>query len=364
MKALLGLPRASLTVAVMATFTLGVCHAQQASVAAPAITSMATVPDKRVIQRPLGEGLYELVYSPAANAIYVASAQGFKNTQGGMLYRLNPATLETTGETHTDLKNFGMVRSDDGTLFYTTNSLDGSISKVDARTGKIIQRLALSGGKDKDGNPAGAREMLLHGTQLYIGRVADPGFIDVVDTRTFTLKTTIKNAGKWVTGIIYSPLTNKIYAANGGGEILVINPGTHKIEQRWKPQDGKNYLFLNMAEDPATGRLFVTDNAQGKATLVFDEHSGKVINRIPGDALGIKFSAPHNALYISQRESKNVLQLDATTFAVKQRWSFDTNPNSLLLSDDGNTLYVSLKQAFNKDHSTNGPDSIARIALR
>jgi hypothetical protein len=28
------------------------------------------------------------------------------------------------------------------------------------------------------------------------------------------------------------------------------------------------------------------------------------------------------------------------------------------------TLYVSVKQAFNKDHSTNGPDSVVRISLK
>lgn len=59
-----------------------------------------------------------------------------------------------------------------------------------------------------------------------------------------------------------------------------------------------------MAEDPATGRLFVTDDSQGKTTLVFDEHSGKVIKRIDGDALGIKFNPVRNEIYISQRQSK------------------------------------------------------------
>ncbi|UYW75022.1 hypothetical protein OFY05_07610 [Pseudocitrobacter faecalis] len=41
-----------------------------------------------------------------------------------MLYRLDPATLATTGETHTDYKNFGMASEPDGSVFYThLNSL-------------------------------------------------------------------------------------------------------------------------------------------------------------------------------------------------------------------------------------------------
>ncbi|WP_434585395.1 YncE family protein [Klebsiella sp. R390] len=351
-----------LAAAIVAAISLTACQAPAKKAEVPA--AVVKPVNTQLTQRVLGDGLYELAYSPAEKALYVASAQGFKNVNGGMIYRLDPATLETQAETHTDLKNFGMAMTDDGRIFYTTNSLDGGVSQVDAQSGKVQKRLMLGGKKDKGGDVPGAREMLLLGDELFVGRVADPGFISVVDTKTFTLKTTIKNAGKWVTGLIYSPVTERVYAANGAGEILVINPRTYKIEQRWTAGDGKEYLFLNMAEDPSTGRLFVTDDSKGKATLVFDEHTGKVIKRLPGDALGIKFNSKRNEIYISQRESKKVLQLDATTYAVKNSWSFDTNPNSLLVSADGQTLYVSLKQAFNEDSSTQGKDSVARIALK
>lgn len=363
MKSLFSPRKAALAMAVVAAFSLTACQTP-ARKTEPEVTAQVQKPaDTRLTQRELGKGLYEMAYSSTASALFVASAQSFKDVNGGIIYRLDPTTLETKGETHTDLKNFGMMEDDSGEVFYTTNALDGGVSKVEVNSGKVLQRLMLKG-KGYKGEPAGTREMLLHNGQLFVGRVADPGFISVVDTKTMTQKARIANAGKWVTGLIWSPVTERVYAANGSGEILVINPRTYKIEQRWTPGDGKEYLFLNMAEDPATGRLFVTDDAKAKATLVFDERSGKVIKRIDGDALGIKFNARRNELYISQRESKKVLQLDATSYAVKNSWSFDTRPNSLLLSPDGETLYVTLKQDFNKDHSTNGPDSVARISLK
>lgn len=352
----------SLSAVVITAICLTACQAPAKIAEVP--TAAIKPVDTHLTQRVLGDGLYELAYSHAEKALFVASAQGFKNVNGGIIYRLDPVTLATQGETHTDLKNFGMVMESEGHMFYTTNSLDGGVSKIDAQSGKVLKRLMLGGKRDKDGDVPGAREMLLHGDELYVGRVADPGYISVVDTKTFTLKATIKNAGKWVTGMIYSPVTERVYVANGAGEILVINPHTHIIEQRWTVGDGKEYLFLNMAEDPATGRLFVTDDSKGKTTLVFNERTGKVIKRLPGDALGIKFNSKRNEIYISQRESKKVLQLDATTYKVKNSWSFDTNPNSLLVSEDGHTLYVSLKQAFNEDNSTQGEDSVVRIALR
>lgn len=363
MKSLFSMRKAALAAAVTAAFSLTACQAPADKVASPAVAAAPKAVNTPLTQRELGDGLYEMAAPTATKALFVASAQGFKNVNGGMIYRLDPTTLAIKGETHTDLKNFAMAEDDNGEVIYITNTLDGGVSKIDAQSGKVLQRIAFKG-KDKDGDPVGAREILFHNGLLYVGGVADPGFISVVDAKTMKLKTRINNAGKWVTGLIYSPLTDRVYAANGGGEVLVINPHTNKIEKRLTANDGKAYLFLNLAEDPATGRLFVTDDSKAKATLVFDERSGKVIKRIEGDALGIKFNAKRNEIYISQRESKKVLQLDGTTYAVKNSWSFATHPNSLLVSADGETLYVTLKQDFNKDNSTKGPDSVARIALK
>ncbi|UIL52148.1 MULTISPECIES: YncE family protein [Pantoea] len=363
MKTLFSPRKAALVLAIATTFSLTACQfpARKADTSTP--VTLETSGQGKLTQRELGEGLYEMAYLPAKNALYVASAQGFKEVSGGMIYRLDATTLKTTGEGHYDLKNFGLISAPDGSALYTTNSLDGGISQIDPESGKVLKRLMFSE-KNEKGLPFGTREVFLHDGLLYVGGVGDPGLIWVVDAKTLTLKTRIKNAGKWVTGIIYSPVSDRIYAANGSGEILVINPRNNKIEQRLTAGDGKEYLFLNMAEDPATGRLFVTDNSKAKNTLVFDERSGKVIKRLDlGDSLGIKFNGKRNEIYISQRESKKVLQLDGTTYAVKNSWSFDGHPNSLLVSPDGQTLYVTVKQGFNPDHSSQGLDSVVRIGL-
>lgn len=367
MRSLFTSPKALFSAALVASCSLTACqsaHTPQQSAGQVAQTSdgQANVPQSDLIQRELAPGLYEMAYSVTAGDLYVASAQGFNSANGGVIYRLDPRTLATRHETHTDLKNFGVAQNADGSAIYLTNTVDGGITKVDGKSGKVQQRLMFKD-RSKKGEPLGSREVLYHEGLLYVGGVGDPGVIWVVDAETLALKTTIKNAGKWVTGIIWSPLTDKIYAASGGGEIVVINPHTRKIEQRWTAGDDKAYLFLNLAEDPATGRLFVTDNSKAKETLVFDERSGKVISRIPGDALAVKFNPVRNELYLSQRESKKVLQLDGTTYAVKNSWSFDSHPNSLELSPDGQTLYVSIKQPLDKSHTAKGPDSVARITL-
>ncbi|EOZ9389760.1 YncE family protein [Enterobacter cancerogenus] len=350
--------------ALLVAASLSGCAAQKAATPAPAPEKTVTAPAQTgVLKRDLADGLYEMVLNQKGDALFVASAEGFKDVQGGVIYKLDPATLKTLGRSHTDLKNFAMTISPDGQTLYVTNSLDGGISAISTADGKIQQRLMFTE-RNKEGFPFGAREIMLHDGTLYVGGVGDPGVIWVVDAKTLKLKKTIKNAGQWVTGLLWSEQTDRIYAANGGGEILVINPRSNKIEKRWKPLGDKPALLLNLAEDTATGRLFVTDNSKAKTTLVMNIRTGELIKQLEvGDSLAVKFNAKRNELYITQRESGKLLSLDATTFAVKHSWDLPPNPNSLLLSADGQTLFVTVKQPFNKDHSTNGPDSVVRISL-
>ncbi|TKK22802.1 hypothetical protein EcCFBP13530_01135 [Enterobacter cancerogenus] len=350
--------------ALLVAASLSGCAAQKAATPAPAPEKTVTAPAQTgVLKRDLADGLYEMVLNPKGDALFVASAEGFKDVQGGVIYKLDPATLKTLGRSHTDLKNFAMTISPDGQILYVTNSLDGGISAISTADGKIQQRLMFTE-RNKEGFPFGAREIMLHDGTLYVGGVGDPGVIWVVDAKTLKLKKTIKNAGQWVTGLLWSEQTDRIYAANGGGEILVINPRSNKIEKRWKPLGDKPALLLNLAEDTATGLLFVTDNSKAKTTLVMNIRTGELIKQLEvGDSLAVKFNAKRNELYITQRESGKLLSLDATTFAVKHSWDLPPNPNSLLLSADGQTLFVTVKQPFNKDHSTNGPDSVVRISL-
>lgn len=343
---------------------LGGCTAHGTSTAQmpPAAEKTAPAADN-IVKRDLAQGLYEMAQSPKGDALYVASSEGFKDVQGGAVYKLDPVTLKTTGLTYTDLKDFAAAISPDGSTLYVSNTLDGGVTAINTADGKVRGR-ALFPERNEKGLPYGARQLLVHNDTLYVGAVADPALIWVLDAKTLKLKARIKNTGKWMTGFHYSEATGRIYVANGGGELLVINPRTNRIEHRWKPLGEKPALLLNIAEDSDTGRLFVTDNSKAKTTLVLDIRSGKVIKQLDvGDSLGVVFNPKRHEIYIAQRESGKVLSLDATSYAVKKSWDLKPKPNSLLLSADGQTLYVTVKQAFNKDRTASGPDSVVRIAL-
>lgn len=331
-----------------------------APVAAQPVAPQAPAELKRI---ELGYGVYELAYSPAKQSVYAATAQLTKGVTGGVIYQLDPATLAVTGQIHTDLKNFALTTDASGETLFVTNSLDGGLSRIDLRTGKVEKRLKFNE-MGRDGHPVNPRQVILHDGMLYVGGVGDPGVIWVVDAKTLTLKARIPNAGKWVTGLLYSEDTGRLYAANGSGEVLVINPRTRKIEHRWTPGDGGKYLLLNLAEDRANHQLFVTDNSEAKTVLVFDIRTGKVIKRLPvGDALAIKLNTTRNELYITQRETGRLLILDATTYAEKKAYDLKPNPNSLLVSPDGQTLYATVKTPFDKEYMNTAPESVVRIDL-
>lgn len=98
------------------------------------------------LKRDLADGLYEMALNPAGDALYVASAEGFKDVQGGVIYKLDAKTLKTIGRSHTDLKNFGMAISPDGKTVYVTNSLDGGLSALNTAMAKLkIASCFLSG---------------------------------------------------------------------------------------------------------------------------------------------------------------------------------------------------------------------------
>ncbi len=129
--------------ALLAAMALAGCSAHNTTPAQPGVDApkppCCHVRGQRA-KRDLASGLYEMALSPQGDALYVSSAEGFKDVQGGVVYKLDPATLKTLGATHTDLKNFGMAISPDGKTVYVTNSLDGGVSAIDTSNGKVLSR--------------------------------------------------------------------------------------------------------------------------------------------------------------------------------------------------------------------------------
>ena len=67
--------------------------------------------------------------------------------------------------------------------------------------------------------------------------------------------------------------------------------------------------------------------------------------------------------YVTHRQAGKVSVIDAKSYKVVKTFDTPTHPNSLALSADGKTLYVSVKQKSTKQQEATQPDDVIRIAL-
>jgi YVTN family beta-propeller protein len=66
---------------------------------------------------------------------------------------------------------------------------------------------------------------------------------------------------------------------------------------------------------------------------------------------------------VTQRKAGTVTVIDAKSYKVTKTIQTPTFPNSLALSADGKTLYVSVKQKSTRQKEATAPDDVIRIAL-
>ena len=81
------------------------------------------------------------------------------------------------------------------------------------------------------------------------------------------------------------------------------------------------------------------------------------------ESLAVLFNPTRNEAYVTHRKAGEVSVIDGKSYKVVKTFKTPTHPNSLALSDDGKTLYVSVKQASSRQKEATAPDDVIRIAL-
>ena len=91
---------------------------------------------------------------------------------------------------------------------------------------------------------------------------------------------------------------------------------------------------------------------------------GKVLSKVDTqEGLAVLFNPVRNEVYVTQRKAGTVTVIDAKDYKVTKTIKTPTFPNSLTLSADGKTLYVSVKQESTRQKEATAPDDVIRIAL-
>ncbi|HAV8348146.1 TPA: YncE family protein [Escherichia coli] len=330
-------------------------------------SSFSTQAAEEMLRKAVGKGAYEMAYSQQENALWLATSQSRKLDKGGVVYRLDPVTLEVTQAIHNDLKPFGATINNTTQTLWFGNTVNSAVTAIDAKTGEVKGRLVLDDRKrTEEVRPLQPRELVADDATntVYISGIGKESVIWVVDGENIKLKTAIQNTGKMSTGLALDSKGKRLYTTNADGELITIDTADNKILSRKKLlDDGKEHFFINISLDTARQRAFITDS---KATevLVVDTRNGNILAKVAApESLAVLFNPARNEAYVTHRQAGKVSVIDAKSYKVVKTFDTPTHPNSLALSADGKTLYVSVKQKSTKQQEATQPDDVIRIAL-
>lgn len=330
-------------------------------------SSFSTQAAEEMLRKAVGKGAYEMAYSQQENALWLATSQSRKLDKGGVVYRLDPVTLEVTQAIHNDLKPFGATINNTTQTLWFGNTVNSAVTAIDAKTGEVKGRLVLDDRKrTEEIRPLQPRELVADDATntVYISGIGKESVIWVVDGENIKLKTAIQNTGKMSTGLALDSKGKRLYTTNADGELITIDTADNKILSRKKLlDDGKEHFFINISLDTANERAFITDSKAAEV-LVVDTRNGNILAKVAApESLAVLFNPARNEAYVTHRQAGKVSVIDAKSYKVVKTFDTPTHPNSLALSADGKTLYVSVKQKSTKQQEATQPDDVIRIAL-
>ncbi|EKE6406440.1 hypothetical protein AUQ24_17265 [Escherichia coli] len=330
-------------------------------------SSFSTQAAEEMLRKAVGKGAYEMAYSQQENALWLATSQSRKLDKGGVVYRLDPVTLEVTQAIHNDLKPFGATINNTTQTLWFGNTVNSAVTAIDAKTGEVKGRLVLDDRKrTEEVCPLQPRELVADDATntVYISGIGKESVIWVVDGENIKLKTAIQNTGKMSTGLALDSKGKRLYTTNADGELITIDTADNKILSRKKLlDDGKEHFFINISLDTARQRAFITDSKAAEV-LVVDTRNGNILAKVAApESLAVLFNPARNEAYVTHRQAGKVSVIDAKSYKVVKTFDTPTHPNSLALSADGKTLYVSVKQKSTKQQEATQPDDVIRIAL-
>ncbi|HCX4694278.1 TPA: YncE family protein [Escherichia coli] len=330
-------------------------------------SSFSTQAAEEMLRKAVGKGAYEMAYSQQENALWLATSQSRKLDKGGVVYRLDPVTLEVTQAIHNDLKPFGATINNTTQTLWFGNTVNSAVTAIDAKTGEVKGRLVLDDRKrTEEVRPLQPRELVADDATntVYISGIGKESVIWVVDGENIKLKTAIQNTGKMSTGLALDSKGKRLYTTNADGELITIDTADNKILSRKKLlDDGKEHFFINISLDTARQRAFITDSKAAEV-LVVDTRNGNILAKVAApESLAVLFNPARNEAYVTHRQAGKVSVIDAKSYKVVKTFDTPAHPNSLALSADGKTLYVSVKQKSTKQQEATQPDDVIRIAL-
>lgn len=335
------------------------------SPAASAGSNTNSIEAGKVGRAAVAPGLFELVH--VDNRLYITSAgDDRRNGEPGHILVVDPETWTIAQSIESPEKPFALVVNRKTKTLYVGHSMDRRVSVYDMRNMARTAVIQLDG-VDEGGKPYRSRQLLVDEATntVYVSSPSDDGPIWVIDGATATLRGTIAAAGG--PGLALDPVRGRLYTS-GRGFWSIADTKTGKVIARHLVRDKPERFLVNVDIDARTNRLFASDSKHGEL-LVLDPESGNVANIIAtgAGAMGVKFNAPHDEVYVSNRQAGTVTVIDTNTLAIKRAIEMQPFPNSFAINETADMVYVSIKQSRDPKsagHRDDKKESIARFNVK
>lgn len=340
------------------------------------------------------EGVYELAFDNGDNLLFAAATDRVNRTANkGYLYAFNPATLQVIQRYDMPWRAFSLAMNQPAHVLYVghTQSASLRISQFDAASGKITRtspRLSFP----TDGAADARFEHLRH---MVYSRAANLLFVSyshmlkthdgmrplhkllMLDGTTLQLKGEVKDAYRGTAyGLTLDEKTQKIYVG-GRDYINEIDARTQQVVRTIPLNAPQLASAQNLIVDSDSGRIFVVafdhDDRSGPhdGLYIFDLKDGKSLGyvRTGVGANAVRFNPKYNELYVSNFTSGTISVVDGKTWRVTHEFHAPVYPNQMVLSPDMDTLYVGIKEGFNREWDPEvfvegAKERILRIDLR
>ncbi|MFA5488298.1 MAG: YncE family protein [Candidimonas sp.] len=308
-------------------------------------TSISNVSqDKNVGRAAVAPGLFELAHMD--HRLYVTSAgDDRRNGKPGHILVIDPGSLTILQSVESAEKPFALAVNRKTRTLYVGHSMDRRVSVYDMRDMARTAVIQLDGIDKRSGKPYRSRQLLVDETTntVYVSSPSDDGPVWVIDGATSTLRGTIEAMGG--PGLALDPVQGRLYTS-GRGFWRLADTKTGKMIARHPVQDKPERFLVNVDIDPKTSRLFASDSKHGEL-LVLEPASGKATNVVAtgAGAMGVKINAPHEEVYVSNRQAGTVTVIDTNTLAVKRSIEIKPFPNSFAIDETTGEVYVSVKQS-------------------
>lgn len=288
-------------------------------------------------------GLYELVFNPADQDVYVA-AVGVGDAPARIV-RLDGDTLERKGEIDvSEYPFFGIALNAQTQTLYGTSTRLGVLSVVDLESGAVVANL-FQNLEDR----AHLRQIAVDeaANKIYatvVGRSEDAANeVWVVDGASNTLERVIPvETGGAVTGLALDPARNQLFLTDmNENQVFVLDLAGGAVTQRWA-SGAEN--AINVAFDSAGDRLFVAHQGTGVVT-VLDASSGELIETVPAGegALSVVYAPQQDRIYVSNRRSGTTSVIDGGDYTVLANIETGTLPQTVAVDHATGRVYVTNK---------------------